>query len=177
MKYHELIKSIAGTIDRITRSLSILSCFVLGIMVLLVVANVCGRFLFEQPILGIVELIEMMMVIIGFFAIVYTAIHRGHVRVDLLLSRLSIRTKAILSSIGFLLSAATFAIITYQGTINAIYYAKNLEQTSTVLAVPFAPFKFIMALGCLLLSLRLLVEVFLIFSSNYEEQTKDNIKQ
>ena len=174
MKFQRLLISITGGIDTISRSLGIVACVVLGIMVLLVVFHVLSRFLFNQPLLGIVELIEMMMVIIGFFALVYTAINRGHVRVDLVISRLSKRTRAILSSIGFLLSAGIFAAITYQGIINTIYYARHLEQTSTVLSVPLAPFKFIMALGCLLLSLRLLADVFQSLSSTCEQGLKED---
>ena len=172
MKPSKVLSSIAGGIDTTIRSLSAVACIVIGIMALLVVSNVLGRFLFNQPLLGIVELVEMMMVIIGFFAIAYTAIDRGHVRVDLVISRLSRRTQAILGSIAFLLSAGIFAIITYQGSVNTIYYAQHLKEASTVLSVPFAPFRFVMALGCLLLCLRLLVDVFHLLSTARKEEQK-----
>lgn len=63
-------------------------------------------------------------------------------------------------SIAFFLSAGIFAVITYQASVNAIYYAHHLSQATTVLFIPFAPFRFVVALGCLLLCLTLLVYVF-----------------
>jgi len=172
VKFGKVLSAIAGGIDSVIRSLASVACVVLGIMVLLVVSNVLGRFLFKQPLLGIVELVEMMMVIIGFFAIAYTALNRGHVRVDLVISRLSRRTQTILGSIAFFLSAGIFAIITYEGSVNTIYYIHHLKESSTVLSVPFAPFRFVMALGCLLLCLRLLVDAFRPHSKTTEEEPK-----
>ena len=172
MKFRRVLNAITGGIDATIRALGSVACVAAGIMTLLVVSNVLGRFLFKQPLLGIVELVEMMMVIIGFFAIAYTAIDRGHVRVDLVLSRLSRRTQAILGSIAFFLSAVIFAIITYQGSVNTIYYIHHLKEASTVLSVPFAPFRFVMALGCLLLCLRLLADVFRPLSKTSKEEQK-----
>ncbi len=172
MNPSKVLSSIAGGIDATIRFLGSVTCVVVGIMALLVVSNVLGRFLFDKPLLGIVELVEMMMVIIGFFAIAYTATSQGHVRVDLVLSRLSRRAQAVLGSIAFLLSAGIFAIITYQGIVNTIYYAQHLKEASTVLSVPFAPFRFLMALGCLLLCLRLLADTFRFISAAGKEEPK-----
>ncbi len=172
MKASKVLSFIVGGIDATIRFLGSVACVVVGIMALLVVSNVVGRFLFDKPLLGIVELVEMMMVIIGFFAIAYTAISRGHVHVDLVITRLSRRTQAILGSIAFFLSAGIIAIITYQGSVNTIYYAQHLKEASTVLSVPFAPFRFVMALGCLLLCLRLLVDIFHFLSSARKEEQK-----
>ena len=160
MKPGKVLSKIAGAVDTIIKSLSAAACVVIAILALVVVSHIVGRFLFKQPLLGIVELVEIMMVIIGFFAIGYTAIKRGHVHVDLVISRLSRRTQAVLLRIAFFLSTGVFAVITYQGIVNTIYYTQHLGQTTTVLSVPFAPLRFVMALGCLLLCLRLLVDVF-----------------
>ena len=160
MKLSKLLGVIAGTIDTTIKSLSAAACVVIAILALVVVSHIVGRFLFNQPLLGIVELVEMMMVIIGFFAIGYTAIKRGHVRVDVIIARFSRRTQAIMTSIACFMAAALFAVITYRATVNAIYFAQRLDEDTSILSIPFAPFRAVMVLGCLLLFVKLLVHIF-----------------
>lgn len=160
MRLTRVMRAITGSIDAAIKSLRWVTFGALSIMALVVVSNVVGRFLFHKPLLGTIELVELMMVTIVFFAMPYTAIKRGHVRVDLVTSRLSRRTQVILGSITLFLSAGIFGIITYQATVNAISYAQRLSKATTILFIPFAPFRFVMALGCLLLCLKLLVYVF-----------------
>lgn len=160
MKLGKLLYAIAGGVDAIIKPLTWVACGVLGAMTLVVVINVVGRFLLNQPLSGTIELVELMIVIVTFIAIPYTAVKRGHVRVGVVISRLSRRAQAILGSIGFFLSAGIFAVITYQGGVVAMSYAQNLSRTTDILFIPFAPFKFVMVLGCLLLCLKLLEHVF-----------------
>ena len=100
------------------------------------------------------------MVVIAFFSIIYTQQERGHVHVDLILTNLRGRTKTILTSFGFFIGFLIYAIITYQSTNEALWYARDLDQMTYLLHIPFAPFRFIMVLGCFLLCLRLIVDMF-----------------
>jgi TRAP-type C4-dicarboxylate transport system permease small subunit len=154
---------VLGAVDVVLRNinkfLAWVAGIVLGIMTLLVFANVVGRFFFHQPLLGIVELVEMMMAVVGFFAIAYTGSKRGHVTVEVVTARLSKHVRAILGSIAFFISAATIGFIVYQSIVGAIYYIKHLNEASTVLSVPEAPFRLVMALAFLLLCLTLLVDI------------------
>ena len=109
MKLGKVWGIIAGSTQAVTRVLSWVACGVLGIMALVVFGNVVGRYFLNMPLLGTIELVELMMVVIGFFAIPYTTMERRHITVRLLVSRLSRRTQAILRSIGFFLSAGIFA--------------------------------------------------------------------
>ncbi len=160
MKPSKVLRTVTDGVDVTIRLLSVVACGLIAIMVLVVAINVVGRLLFNQPLLGTVELVELMMVIVVFFAMSYTAVKRGHVIVDLVTSRLSRRNRAILRSITFFLSAGIFAVITYRGSVNAMYYAHHPDQATTVLSVPFAFSTFVMAIGCLLLCLKLFLDVF-----------------
>jgi TRAP-type C4-dicarboxylate transport system permease small subunit len=160
MKLRKLTDTITNGLDALIKSLSWVAYGVLSLMVLLVVTNVVGRFLLHKPLLGTVELVELMMVIIAFLAIPYTAVKQGHVRVNLIISRLSRRTQTILGSIVFFLSAAIFGVITYQGSLLAIAYTHKLGEGTPVFLIPFAPFRFVLVLGCLLICLKLLTDVF-----------------
>ncbi len=173
MKLSKILGAIDGGINTTIKLLSLLACGVLAIMLLVVFINVIGRFLFNKPFTGTVELVELIMVIIGFFAMAYTAMKRGHVIVDIMVCRLSRRTQAIMSRIVLFLSFGIFATVTYQGTMIALYYARHMEQASTVLKVPFAPAWFVMVLGCLLLCLKLLMGALL--APSPDEEPKGSI--
>lgn len=146
----------AGVISK----LSWVSCAALYIIILVVVVNVIGRYFFHKPILGTVEIVELVVVVFAFLAMPYTALKRGHVFVELITYRLSRRIQAILARIAFFLSAAGVAFMTYQGIIFAIEFSRDLRQATDLLHIPYAPFRAVMALGSLLLCLMLLVHIF-----------------
>jgi TRAP-type C4-dicarboxylate transport system permease small subunit len=160
MRFSKAEHAITGGLDIVIKYLSLVACSVLGIMVLLITGSVVLRLFFRAPLAGTVELVELMMVIIAIFAIPYTAVKRSHVRVDLVISRVSKRTGAILGSITFFLGFAIFAAMTYESIINAVSYVQNLNDATSVLFIPFAPFRSILALGLLLTCLVLLTHVF-----------------
>lgn len=143
--------TVIGLIKTTIQSLSVVPSFLLGAMVLIVVANVVGRFLFKLPVFGTIELVELMMIIICFLAIPYTAMNRGQVRIDFLVNRMPKKAQRILGSIAAILSVGIFAIITYQAAVNTVYYTKHLYQCTDTLEIPFAPFKAVMLIGFLLL--------------------------
>ena len=160
MKPENSDKNVLGKIKLIMKSLSAVSSFLLAAMIVVVVANVVGRFLFNIPVFGTIELVELMMIIICFFAIPYTSMNRGHVRITLLFDHLPKGIQRILGRIASLLCAGIFSIIIYQAAINALYYAKHLDQCTDTLEIPFAPFKAIMVLGFGVLLVIELIHVF-----------------
>ena len=160
MKPGKMAGLVTGGNDAIIKLLSWLACGLVFIMALVVFGNVVGRYFLNKPLLGTVELAELMMVVIAFFSIPYTEKVWGHVRVDVVISRLSRRTQAILASIAFFISTGTFAVISYKAIVNAIYYAHHLLEATSVLFIPIAPFMSVMALGCLVLTLKLLAHLF-----------------
>jgi TRAP-type C4-dicarboxylate transport system permease small subunit len=141
------------------KGLAFIGCVVFGMMVLLVVINVIGRLFLQHPLKGTVELVEAMMLLIAFFAILYTTKKRGHVTVDLVVGHFPKKMKSIVYRIGLFLSAGILAVITYQAIVNTIYSIRNLHETTSVLFIPLAPFKFVMALGCLMICLQLLKDL------------------
>lgn len=162
----------ARGLDIAIKSLFGVACVALSIMVLLVAGNVVMRYIFKKPLAGSVELIEMLMVIIAFFVMPYTAIKGEHVRIDIITSRLSRRAQAILGSIAFFLSTAIVAAIFYQSSLSAIFYINHPERATTVLAIPFAPFRVVIAVGFLLLCLALFRLIFNVYPPT-ERSNKD----
>jgi TRAP-type C4-dicarboxylate transport system permease small subunit len=141
---------------KIIRSLSRLFGYVamgmLGFMMLLTVADVSLRYLFNAPITGATELSEFMMVIVVFPAFAWVAVERSHIRVDLLISTWSRRVQLIVEIFVLLLSLGTYCIIAWRAFIESM----NVVTTSSLLSVPHSPFYWIMTVGFIMLCLAII---------------------
>ena len=146
------------TLSSIVNVIGNLGTAVVVMMMLLTVADVTGRRVFNFPITGTFELSGLMMIIIIFFSIVHCQLRKGHVTIDLVVERFSKRAQNILNSVLYLLFLGTFGVVTWQVWVNAFTaYADKL--TSGSFALPTYPFVFLAALGCSLLCLVVIVHL------------------
>ena len=124
-------------------------------MMFLVAVDVTLRYCFSSPIAGSVELVELMMVVVVFLAVAYTASRKGHVAIELIVSRFPKRVQAIIDIFTYFLSLGLVALIIWRSVVRANYVWLE-SHTSAVLSIPIYPFVFIIALGCALLAVVLL---------------------
>jgi len=125
------------------------------IMVLLVTIHVCCRDLLNNPLMGMVELEELMIVILVFLGMAYTQTQKKHISVDFLTSRLAENTQNILSCATSLLTLVLFLALAWQSvTLSQTYLKKDVA--TLFLRIPLSPLMWVIALGFLLLSLVLL---------------------
>jgi TRAP-type C4-dicarboxylate transport system permease small subunit len=160
MGLEDSIRRIQKILDAITAGVSWVGAGALVLMIMVVVANVVGRYLFRKPVLGAVEIVGLLTVVVVFCVLAFTEAKGAHIVVDILVSRLHGRTKAILARIMSLLGAVFFTIMGWQGWDLMLSNLSPFVRTSGVLSIPFAPFMLIMAFGCVLFGLELLVHVF-----------------
>jgi len=132
---------------------------VLGLMMLLTAADVTLRYVFDRPIIGSFDVSEYMMAVLVAFGLAYCAVMKGHVRVELVVSRLPQRTQAILDSITGFVGFVLFFVITWQcfAYVKILYDSK---VTSSVLHIPPYPFAALVGLGSAWLTLVLLADFF-----------------
>jgi TRAP-type C4-dicarboxylate transport system permease small subunit len=130
-------------IDFLNRWLGYLSSVVLGLMMLLTVCDVCGRYFFNHPITGTTEISRLMMVIIVFPALGWAALGKMHVRVDILVTRFPRRVQAILGAITLLIALSTYAFITWRSFLESAV----VNRQTSLLGLPFTPFYWIMSVG------------------------------
>ncbi|ARC88747.1 TRAP transporter small permease subunit [Rhodovulum sp. MB263] len=74
---------------RLERRLALLAGLTVFVLMLLAVVSVGGRHLFNQPLPGSVDWIQQGMPLIAFLGIAYTQRDGGHIRMDILVARLS----------------------------------------------------------------------------------------
>jgi len=131
--------------------------FLVGAM-LIVVTSVTARSLLNIGIIGSSEVMELMMAIVVAFALAYTALRKGHVKVDIIVSRFSVRIRAIVSIAISFLTLAIFGLMS-AGTAQLVY-EKGLREFSETLDVPYFPFRSVFILGLLLFSLSYIFDIF-----------------
>ena len=142
----------------VSRLLNNIGVFFLIAMMLLTVADVFMRYVLNRPILGSVEITRYLMVSLAFLGLAWCAVVKGHVRVELLISRLSPRAQAIFDSITCFFSLFIFVLITTYGFLEArerwAFY-----EASDVLQIPSYPFFLVLAFGSAILCLVLITNL------------------
>ena len=156
------VKTLAHSWDKginwTAKSINSIGAAALTLMMFLTALDVFFRYLFNSPITGSYELNEFMMAVLVAFALAYTAVHQGHINVELLIAKTSSRTQAIVNSITSLLSLGFFIIMTWRCYV----YAEKLGRDGYIsqsLSVPICIFAYAVALGCAVLALVLFIYV------------------
>ena len=83
------VDSITGLMGSLFTGLNWVPVIFVFIMMFLTAADVLGRYIFSRPIYGAQDVTELMLVVIVFFGIPYLQFVKGHIKVELLFSRLS----------------------------------------------------------------------------------------
>lgn len=162
MKIEQVHRSFESWVHPISKIVNRIASGVLFCMMLLTIADVFLRKVFSQSILGTVEVTEFMMVILLFFAVTQTEILNGHVRVDLIMSRFGERTQTLVDTITQLVCFLLFGLFTW----STLVYAAKMRASGEVsqdLWLPVYPFIYVVALGCALLALSLLIKSFMAY--------------
>lgn len=160
MKMDKMLTTIIKGIHATVRAFTWIGACAAAAMVIVIIINVIGRFLFRQPLHGTIELVELMTVVVVFSVLAYTELRRGHVHVDLVVSRFHRRAKAIVASIMCFAGTAFFIAMAWKaGELMWANLFPSIRETDT-LSIPFAPFVFVMAIGSLLLGLEMLINGF-----------------
>jgi TRAP-type C4-dicarboxylate transport system permease small subunit len=117
-------------------------------MMLVVVVHVIGRNFFSSPLYGGVEIISLSGVILISFALGYTQLQKGHIVVEVLVSRLPGSLRTPFAIFARVVSLITVSLLVWGG-IDYFWDAIIKPGSYTlVLHLPSAPFRFVWILGC-----------------------------
>jgi len=100
-------------------------------MVLLGSANIILR-LFHRPIFGVVDVISLLGAVVIFFAWAHTEVQKGHISIELVVSRFPQRSQAIFDSITCFLSAGICALLAWQLGVHGMRLWQTGETTPTL---------------------------------------------
>jgi len=138
---------------------NVISAILLVGMMLLVVCDVTGRYLLNRPVHGTMEITEFIMVAVVFFTLAHTQAIRAHIKVELLLERMSRRVRLLLEAITYLFGMVIFALIGWQGVMSAIEAWEFWEVTDGLIPFPTLPAKLTIPIGCFVFCLRFIIDI------------------
>lgn len=124
---------------------------ILALLVVLLVLNIIGRFI-KYPITGSYEGVQYGFALIVCFAISSTALAGKHIDIDLIFSRYPQKIKLVLDVINQLVGVGLFTLIVYRLCADGAESYRLVEKSST-LGLPVFLFKYLLAIGFVLLGL------------------------
>jgi len=149
-----------GVIAWFSRSAAKLAGIFMMIAMCVSVIDFSGRFLFNIPLVGGVEMVRTFLVIIVFFGLAHTQLQDEHIRMDLLLSYISRRAKWLVELFGLLLATVVYAFITYATIPVMIQSVARGEYETGLIPFPMWPARIFMSAGLFLLVLQLLADLY-----------------
>ena len=150
--------------DRLAR----IGAYALAVMMVLTFCDVIGRYFFNAPIVGTVEVTELLMGLIIYTGIGMTTLARGHIQVDIVVTHLPAKVRAGVEVVIYAGTIAFSLLIFWQLWLKAIdtFEANDLTQ---VWFLPVWPVAILMAFCSLMVSLGmffLMAESSLVFLRN-----------
>jgi len=143
---------------RIVDIVGYVSLIALVAMMFVTTADVFSRYLFNKPILGSIELTELLMVTIAGLSLAWCTLKSGHIRVDIIISMFSKKTNRLIDIVNYILTAGICGFI-----VPALIYryigGVKMDMRTYVLKIPEGPFVLILSFGYLLTLLVLIVHI------------------
>ena len=120
-------------------------------------ADVLGRYLFNNPITTVYEIVQIMLLGIVYLSIAYVLSLRGHPKVDIITSWLPWRAQLALDIFGYTLGLLMMAVVTWQCGLRAWHSWVVGDYTMGLVFIPLWPGKSMLPIGIGLLCIRLIL--------------------
>ncbi len=158
MRFKPLVVFDAG-FRHIEDWLNIASVLIITFLMFFASAEIVGRYLFNSPIHGHVEIVELLMAGIIFFGVAYTERTHGHVRMELFITKV-LRGRSFHIAEVITTTAALFVFIFILiFTTKSAFHAYQIGDTTPDIYAPTWPSKFAIPLGCSILCVRFIIEI------------------
>lgn len=140
----------------------IISGMVILVLMVLTTADVLGRYIFVHPIDGTVEISELLLLVIVWLAAAATQKEGEHVGMDAIPDLLKEKNSWLypwLRLFNNLPILIVFGFSTYVFVKDTVVSYQSYEQSFGPLYISYWPFKLIIAIGCVLLAVRLNMQI------------------
>jgi TRAP-type C4-dicarboxylate transport system permease small subunit len=148
----------SGLFNLLIDTAGFLALIALLAMMLLTTTDVFFRFFFDSPILGSIELVELLMVSVAGLSLAWCTLKSGHIRVDLLISMFSKKTNKVLNIINFIFTACMCGLMV-PSLVWRYIEGKKMDVRTYVLSIPEGPFVLLLCFGYLLMFIVLIIQI------------------
>lgn len=173
MKIYEKVRD---AIHRLSTVLVWISGILLALMALLIFVDVIGRYIFNSPIKGASEVVQMMMVCVLYFGLAYSTYVRAHIRVDILINVFPKFVKEFILGVMELLVAA-FAVLMCVQVYRQGVKMLGKGSTTDILKIRYFPFYFITSAGSLVLTLEFILDAVRYFIESHASRLEAKDKK
>lgn len=143
----------------ITKKFSYISTICLFLIMLLAVVDIIGAKLFNKGVVGTLELIESLNVPLVFLAAAFVQLDRGHIRIELLQSRMPAFLRHLINIIGYITGTLMCGFFCWRTLILFNEAMEIGKSTGGGLDFPIWPTVGILVLGFGLLMLAFLISI------------------
>ncbi|OGO16047.1 MAG: hypothetical protein A2Z02_02710 [Chloroflexi bacterium RBG_16_48_7] len=150
----------AAIVDRISRGLVYVTFGTILLLLLTYTVDGVYRYISGRSIFGLMDVVEFSLVLTIFLGIAYVASIKGHINVTLATDKYQGRAKPVVNAVATLLGIIYIALMTWQLGARGWKQIMDPTLTTSSLQWPIGPFLLIMALGCFVLLLVLITDLF-----------------
>lgn len=136
-----------------------LSGAAIAVVMVAIVTEIILRKIFHSAIPGLVEIIDNLMVLIVYLAIAYTYVKNRHVKVTIVLDRLSLNSQRRLKIIASIFSLLFFGLVFWQAGARSLHSITISEYSMGLLPFPTWPFKLMIPFGAFLIFVCMALDV------------------
>ncbi|WP_432738198.1 TRAP transporter small permease [Maridesulfovibrio sp. FT414] len=129
----------------------------LTVMIVLACANMVSRAVYI-PVKGTFELMGYLGAVTAGFSLGFSQLHRSHIAVGLLFRRFPVPVQRLLDVVSGAASCVFFVFCANETTKWGMFLL-DLGEVSETLGVPFYPFVFAVAFGCVAMAFVLLLDI------------------
>lgn len=129
------------------------------VMMFLVCGDVIGRYVLRKPIVGAFEFTEFLMAGIIFIGFAYSQAQKAHLKIDLLLERMSPNTQFFLQVFNLVVTLLFFALIAWRGIVGSWEAYVLDDKTAGLVRIPYWPAKAVVPLGAILLCSQIFMDL------------------
>ncbi len=156
---------LARWIELICTGLMWVGQLVIFAMFPLITADVFMRYVFNAPISGVFEVVQLMNVIAMTMTVAYVQVVKRHVWVNIIFNRFPLRLQFSLEVVIYLLALAFFGMLTWRMGVWSLESWTIRESTQGLITFPMYPVKMLLTFGCGTMSLMLVIDIVRSFSN------------
>ena len=130
----------------LSHALAFVAALTLAVITIFFGVAVAMRYIFNDPVIGDVEIVSFMLAIMLPLTFAYCAVRKGHVEVSVIVSRLTPRVQAILKCVTNGITLFFLIMVVYGVAAQSLVLWKN-GIASVTFRIPFFPFALVAMLG------------------------------
>ena len=157
------LRRLGSALDRASRAVdtvgSVISALFILVLMLLITADVVGRYALNSPLPGALEVSESLMVFVVFLAFAWAQRHGKNIRVEMAISRFPPWARSLVDILAIVLGLVVFSLIAWETWRSGLSSWRVREYMTGAVKFPLYPSKLVVPLGSALLCAQYLVDL------------------